>query len=191
MRPAAARPARAGRASGESPARPRRAAARASISSRAKMSASWRSAPEHDDPLAARPAAGAASSPSIGITAATPVPVAAKTMSPACTGSSTKKPCGPVMFDRSAERQRHQVVGGLAFGNHADDEAEHVAGVALRRDRIAAPRESPAAARRRLPRRQRQRHELAGPKHQPLRRPHGEGQLGDAGRDHVARAARR
>ena len=56
--------------------------------------------PPEDDDLRRSPGGRRASSPSIGITAAIPVPVAAKTMSPGWTASRTKKPCGPVMFTR-------------------------------------------------------------------------------------------
>src|SRR5207237_550447 len=40
-----------------------------------------------------------------------------------------------------AERQRHQVVGRLAFRDHPDDEAELVARIALRGNGIAAARD--------------------------------------------------
>ena len=64
------------------------------------------------------------SSPSIGITAAMPVPVAPNTTSPACAGSSTKKPCGPGHVHLGSERQRHQELRGLPVGDDADDEPQ-------------------------------------------------------------------
>ena len=58
------------------------------------------------------------------------------------TGVEHEEAVRPGHVRRSApERHRHQVVGRLAFGNDADDEAQHLARVALRGDRVAAARD--------------------------------------------------
>ncbi len=158
--------------------------ASASISARAKRSASSR-APHmmmqrrDSAPVSRR----RPSSPSIGITAEMPVPVAPKRMSPGCAGVEHEEAVRTGHVQHRPERKRHQELRGLALGDHPDDEPQDLACVALGGDRIAAAGDRVGAWRVGA---DRHRDELSRLEGEPGRRAEGEGELGDVGGNRLA-----